>query len=68
MLQDGVRERPDSASIQYSFARLVAREGHRDAALNAARKALELVPAEQREDLRSDMRDHPVLGAVRDEL
>ena len=68
VLEDGARERPDSASIQYGFARLEAREGHRDAALAAARKALELVPTEQREDLRSDMRDHPALVALRDEL
>lgn len=68
VLQDGARERPDSASIQYSFARLEAREGHRDAALAAARKALELVPAEQRQDLRSDIREHALLVALRDEL
>ena len=68
ILEDGARERPDSASIQYSLARLEARQGHRDAALAAARRALELVPAEQRNELRSDMRDHPALADVRDEL
>jgi cupin domain len=68
ILEDGARERPDSASIHYSLARLEARQGHRDAALAAARKALELVPAEQRNELRSDMRDHPALVDVRDEL
>src|SRR4051794_23342219 len=49
VLDDGARERPDSASIQYALARLEAREGNRDAAIAAARKALELVPAGQRE-------------------
>jgi len=65
ILEEGARERPDSASVQYALARLEARQGYRDAALAAARKALELVPAEQREELRSDMRDH---AALRDEL
>jgi hypothetical protein len=68
ILEDGARERPDSASIQYSLARLEARHGDRDAALNAARAALELVPAEQREELRSDMRDNPALADLRHEL
>ena len=56
ILEDGMRQRPDSANLEYALARLEARQGHRDAALAAARKALELVPAEQREKLRSDMR------------
>lgn len=68
ILLEGARERPDSANIQYALARLEACEGRRDAALAAARQALELVPAEQREELRSDMRDHPALVDVRDEL
>jgi len=68
ILDEGARERPDSASVQYALARLEARQGYRDAALAAARKALELVPAEQREELRSDMRDHAALAALRDEL
>jgi AraC-like protein len=68
VLEDGARERPDSPSIQYSFARLEALLGHRDAALAAARKALELIPAEQRDELRSDMRAHPALTDIRDEL
>jgi hypothetical protein len=68
ILEDGARERPDSATIQYSLARLEARQSHRGAALAAAHKALELVPAEQRKELRSDMRDHPALVDIRDEL
>lgn len=56
ILEDGMRQRPDSANLEYALARLEARQGHRDAALAAARRALELVPAEQREKLRSDMR------------
>jgi hypothetical protein len=68
ILEDGARERPDSASIQYALARLEARVGHRDAALDAARKALELVPGVQRDELRSDMQHHPALVDFRDEL
>jgi cupin domain len=68
VLEDGVRERPDSASIHYSLARLEALEGRREAALAAARKALELVPSEQRDELRSDMQANPVLVDIRDEL
>ena len=68
ILETGARERPDSASIQYALARLEARQGHRDAAIAAARKALELVPAEQREELRSDMRDDAALAELRAEL
>jgi hypothetical protein len=68
ILQDGAQQRPDSASIQYSLARLEARHGNRDAALAAARKALELVPDEQREELRSDMRADAALADLRDEL
>jgi hypothetical protein len=68
ILEDGARQRPDSAGIQYGLARLEAREGHRDAALAAARRALELAPAQQRDELRSDMRDHPALVEVRDAL
>lgn len=68
ILGAGARERPTSASIQYSIARLQAREGRRDAALNAPRKALELVSAEQREELRADMRAHDALASLRDQL
>src|SRR4051794_32952189 len=63
ILEEGARLRPDSASVQYAFARLEARQGRRDAALSAARKALELVPDRQREELRADMREHPALPA-----
>lgn len=68
ILADGARERPDSASIQFTLARLEARVGRPDAARTAARRALELVPDEQREQLRADMRADPVLAALRDEL
>jgi hypothetical protein len=68
VLEEGARERPDSASVQYSFALLEAREGDGDAALAAARKALELVREERREELRGDMREHPALAELRDEL
>jgi hypothetical protein len=68
ILEDGARERPDSASVQYSFARLEGRLGNRDAALAAARRALELVGDDKRDELRADMREHPALAAVRDEL
>jgi hypothetical protein len=68
ILEDGSRARPDSASIQIALARLEAREGHRDAAVAAARRALELVPVEQRDELRSDMLAHPALADLRDEL
>ena len=68
ILDEGARERPDSASVQFSIARLEAREGNREAALNTARKALDLVPEEQREKLRADMRDHPALAGLRDAL
>jgi len=68
ILEEGARERPNSASIQYALARLEARLGQRHAAVAAARRALELVPAEQREQLRADMLDHPALADVRDEL
>lgn len=68
ILEQGARERPDSASIAYSLARLEARQGHRDAALAAARRALELVPPEQREELRGDMRDDDALVELRDAL
>jgi hypothetical protein len=57
VLDDGARTRPDSASIQIALARLEAHEGNRDAALAAARAALELVSAEQRDELRADLRD-----------
>lgn len=49
-------------------SRLEARRGNREAALAAVRRALELVPTEQREELRSDMRDNAALAALRDEL
>jgi hypothetical protein len=68
ILESGARERPDSASIQYAFARLAARQGNREAALAAAGRALALVPAEQRDELRSDMRDDAALAALGDEL
>ncbi len=68
ILEEGARTRPDSASIQYALARLEIRQGRRDAAVAAARRALELVPAEQRDELRSDMRAHPALVDLRDEL
>jgi hypothetical protein len=68
ILDSGARERPDSASIQYAFARLEARRGNREAALAAAGRALALVPAEQRDELRSDMRDDAALAALCDEL
>jgi len=68
ILEEGLRERPDSAGIHYSLARLEALHGRRDAALAAARKALELVPAEQRDELRSDMRANSMLAGIRDEL
>jgi len=68
ILEDGARARPDSASVQFGLARLEARQGRRDAALAAARRALELVPAEQREELRADMRDHPALADIRGRL
>jgi hypothetical protein len=68
VLDDGARTRPDSASIQIAQARLEAHEGNRDAALAAARAALELVPAEQRDELRADLRAEPVLADLRDEL
>lgn len=68
ILEEGRRARPGSASIRYATARLEAREGHRDAALAAAHEALELVPSEQRDDLRADMRDHPALAGLRDDL
>lgn len=68
ILADGARNRPDSAGIQYSLARLEARHGERDAALAAAHRALELVPDDQRDELRSDMRDDPALSVLRDAL
>ena len=68
ILEEGAHTRPDSASIQYALARLEIRQGRRDAAVAAARRALELVPAEQRDELRSDMRAHPALADLRDEL
>jgi hypothetical protein len=68
ILEEGARERPDSASVQYSLARLEARTGHRAAAVVAARRALELVPAEQREELGADMVADPALADLRDEL
>jgi hypothetical protein len=68
ILEDGARERPGSASIRYALARLEAREGHREAALAAAREALALVPADQHDQLRSDMRSNPAVADFRDEL
>jgi hypothetical protein len=68
ILDEGARERPDSASIHYALARLEAQDGHREAALLAARRALELVADEQRGELRDDMRDHAALAHIRDEL
>lgn len=68
ILEEGARTRPGSASIQYALARLEIRQGRRDAAVAAARRALELVPAEQRDELRFDMRAHPALVDLRDEL
>lgn len=68
ILEDGARALPDSANLRYAFARLEARQGNLDAALNAAREALALVPDTQREELRADMRAHPALAAVRDRL
>jgi Cupin domain len=68
ILEEGARTRPDSASIQYALARLEIRQGRRDAAVAAARRALELVPAEQRDELRADMRAHPALVDLRDEV
>ena len=68
ILEEGERARPDSASVQYAFARLEAQSGDREAALAAARRALELVPVEQREELRTDMRAHAALADIRDAL
>ena len=68
ILEEGARVRPDSASVEYALARLEARQGRRDAALAAARRALALVRAERRDELRSDMRDDPALADLRDEL
>jgi tetratricopeptide (TPR) repeat protein len=68
ILEDGIRERPESANLRYALARLEARLGNRDAALAAARQALELVPAGQRDELRSDMREHAALAGLRGEL
>lgn len=68
ILDEGERERPSSASIRYAFARLEAQSGNREAALAAARKALELVPDEQRDELRADMRAHASLADLRDDL
>ena len=68
ILEEGARERPESASIQYALARLEASLGHRDAAISAARRALELVPAEHHEELRADMLAHAALAGIRDEL
>jgi hypothetical protein len=68
ILEEGARERPDSASIQYSLARLEARHGQREAALAAARRALELVSPEQRDELRTDMQDDPELAEIRNAL
>lgn len=68
ILEDGARARPGSADIHYAIARLEARQGHRDVALAAARRALELIPAHQRDELRSDMLHHPALVEIRDNL
>jgi hypothetical protein len=68
ILEEGARECPNSASIQYSLARLESRLGHRATALAAAQSALELIPEEQREELRSAMRSNPTLSDIRDEL
>ena len=67
ILQEGARVRPDSASVEYALARLEACEGHRDAALAAARNALRLAPPEQRDELRSEMQGNPALADVLDE-
>jgi hypothetical protein len=48
--------------------RLEGSLGDRDAALAAARRAIELVPAEKRDELRADMREHPKVALIRDEL
>jgi len=68
ILEAGARERPFSANIQYALARLEARQNRHAAALAAARRALALVPDEQRDQLRADMREHHALTALRDEL
>jgi len=68
ILAAAARERPASASIQYSIARLEALEGHRDAALAAARRALKVVDDEQQQELRADMRAHEALADIRDQL
>lgn len=68
VLEDGARQRPESAGIQVSLARLEALQGHRDAALAAARRALELVPDEQHDELRAELQAHPALAGIRDEL
>jgi hypothetical protein len=68
ILEDGARERPDSASVQIALARLEEREGHRYAALAAARAALDLVPAEQRGELLADLREDAALAGLRDDL
>jgi len=68
ILEAGRQEQPDSASIEYSFARLEARQGREDAALVAAHRALELASPDQREQLLADMRAHDALSRIRDRL
>jgi len=68
ILDAGRRQRPDSASIEYSFARLEARQGQADAALAAAHRALQLTSGDQREWLLADVRAHDALGSIRDRL
>lgn len=68
ILEEGRAGRPDSASVLWMLARVEAREGDPEAALAAAREALELVGDAQREELRADMRTDPALASLRDAL
>ena len=52
LIEEGVTERPDSASVQVALARLEAAEGNEEAARKAAHRAVELVPDEERDELR----------------
>ena len=64
ILEEGLGVQPDSASLHWARARLEARQGHADAALASARRALEQMPDEHREELRADMRAHPAMAGI----
>jgi mannose-6-phosphate isomerase-like protein (cupin superfamily) len=68
ILADGFRAHPESPGMRYALARLEARAGNRDAALDALRDAVARVPAIADEARQADdfaaLRDDPAFEAA----